>query len=144
MEVSEVRVYVAGRTTDTERVNVLQEQLRKRGHTITYDWTRNVAEVVADPALYNPGYALGCAEQDWDGVNTADVMIALCARGWLGTAIEIGIALQAGVPIVMVGNPERDCVFFYLPAVYGCKEVEDAIDTAEHVYTRSREAAIAE
>lgn len=144
MEVSEVRVYVAGRTTDTERVNVLQEQLRRRGHDITYDWTYNVKEVIADPALYTPEYASMCAYNDHAGVVQADVVIALCARGWLGTAIEMGIALQAGVPVVMVGNPERDCVFFYLSSIYGCKEVEDAIDTAEHVFTRTREAALAE
>lgn len=139
-----MRIYVAGRTTEADRVNKVQKMFTDRGHTITYDWTVNVKETEADPELYTVAYARYCAERDWDGVVSADVVVALMADGLLGTAIEIGMAIQTGVPVVLVGDVPRECVFFELPTVFRCHTDKAARPVAEQAYGRAREQALSE
>lgn len=115
-----MRIYVAGRTDDILRIKRMQNACKLNGHKITYDWTENVN---AQSLALNSGVVVDdntkrqYAEKDLVGVYSSDLLIACCAPGWLGTAIEFGLALAWNKPIWLVGTPERESVFFELAHV---------------------------
>jgi hypothetical protein len=55
-------------------------------------------------------------------------VIVMCAPDLLGTAIEIGMAIAWGRPIWLVGQPDRDSVFFYLENVRRFKNELEVFD----------------
>jgi nucleoside 2-deoxyribosyltransferase len=115
-----VRIYVAGRTNDIKRVREMQDLCRKAGHEITEDWTQNVnAQAIRaeDDGVTLPSEFKRYAMNDVRGVRSADMIVVMCGPALLGTAIEIGIAIEREIPVVLVGETDRDSVFFYLPNV---------------------------
>lgn len=124
-------VYVAGKTDDYENVRSVQELCRRVGLHVTHDWTETVEAngaglkgKISDELRREFAYA------DAEGVREADLLIMLCSPGLCGTLIEFGIAAEREMPIVVVGTPERDSVFFELEDVSRC---EDILDLEDHL-----------
>lgn len=114
------KVYVAGKTNNYREVREVQQICRSLGLEITHDWTQVIGEVGEDGGL--KGEASDSKRQQWaiddvQGVRAADLFIMLCSPGVCGTLIEFGIAVELELPIVIIGTPERDSVFFELPNV---------------------------
>jgi nucleoside 2-deoxyribosyltransferase len=111
-----MKVYVAGRTNDLARVKRAQEWCRQQDWQITYDWTENVnaQSVRAESGGTDPATLRQYALNDRQGVRDADLVIVMTGPNLLGTAIEIGMAIERDTPVWLVGEPERDSVFFYL------------------------------
>ena len=84
-----MRVYVAGKTHDYERIREIQGALRAEGSVITHDWTSAVEHhgpehEVVDPS---PVEQAMYAEADRRGVVQSDLVIALghpmvCGNLW--------------------------------------------------------------
>lgn len=113
-------IYVAGKTDDWPRVRQAQEFCERLGHRITYDWTKTVERVGAAVELtgeITEEFRCECAEEDRRGVREADLLIMLTFPGLCGTLIEAGMALGLGTPVLVIGDPERNSVFFALPEV---------------------------
>jgi hypothetical protein len=123
------RVYVAGSTKDTERINVVQRWCLDVGWEITFDWTGPEGEI------RNPRggadfetQAGGWAEAPEKGAEISTREIAACCAadltillfppkgGGLGCWIEMGATLASGGDVWVV-EPGRDSVFWMHPRV---------------------------
>lgn len=114
-----MRVYVAGRTSELERVNRVQQALRDEGHTISFDWTENPASGIRHdwsddvPAAEERSIAEMRAI-----VEDSDALVLLWKDGACGALFETGMAMAFGDRMqVVVSEPTRESVFFYLPWV---------------------------
>lgn len=113
-----MRVYVAGRTSMIAEVRIVQSWLRGEDHEITHDWTKTV-EAHGDGVKgeLDDDFRRECAELDMDGVIAADAFIMLTGENMSGTLIELGAALMRQLPCAVIGEPERDSVFYELEFV---------------------------
>jgi nucleoside 2-deoxyribosyltransferase len=123
-----VKIYVAGKTNDWERVRRVQNLCKRYGHEITFDWTKSVEVAGLDDGLVDPADRLAAAQNDLKGVHDCQLVIALVDHANLsGTLIEIGIAIGTGKSVWTVGEPDRRSVFYDLPFV---KQIPDLLDLA--------------
>lgn len=119
-----MKIYVAGKTDDWERVRTVQNMLKKLGHEITFDWTEIVEKVGPDTGLTaDDEFRRKCAESDRTGTDEADLLVMLCYPGLCGTLIEFGMAAARRIPIIVIGEPERNSVFFALDHVIMADEI---------------------
>lgn len=119
---SPLRVYVAGRTGDLDRVNRVQEICRDAGCVISFDWTGPEGDIRTDWRREVPR-ASELAKRELDAVATSDALV-ICGpdpHGGLGCFIETGMAMAYGLPIFVI-EPVRESVFWYLPRVVKCQE----------------------
>lgn len=114
-----MKVYVAGRVSELDRVQRVQRLVRSAGHTISFDWTQwgsLDADHTADP---RKRYIL--ARKERDGVADADFLI-LCwndheERSMLGALLETGMAMGAGKRVILLGC-DRESVFWSIGGVF--------------------------
>lgn len=115
-----IRYYIATALERAEDHRRLSDALNARGWTCTYDWT-------AHGSVQGQGAArmAEVAEAEMRGVIGADVVIVLLPGG-RGTHAEMGIAIGAGIPVVLVGDASarlgadgREFSFYYAPGVVG-------------------------
>lgn len=124
-----MRVYVAGSTKDTKRINVVQRWCRELGWEITFDWTGPEGEICnprggADFQNAAGGWAEApekgaeISTREVEACRTADLTILLFPpqSGGLGCWIEMGATLASG-GMVWVVEPRRDSVFWMHPQV---------------------------
>lgn len=109
-------VYVAGKTHDYMRVREVQRAVKRLGHYITYDWTRDVERHGPDNEISVPTNEdmIYYAMLDLKGVREAEALIVLGHPRLCGALIEMGIAVALGIPIHMV-EVEQYSVFWHLP-----------------------------
>lgn len=101
-----MRIYIAAKFEDQERVRHIMEWLRLAGHVITHDWTAN-AQVNREQA-----------QADLDGVMTADALLLVVEKhfNYCGALVEFGVALGRGIPIYVLGSAlDERCIFMRLP-----------------------------
>lgn len=105
-----MRVYVAGSMYEPGimEVRFVQEALRRCGHEISYDWTKDPISETGDP---DDRRAL--AEAEKEGVLTADLLILLDHNRPRGALIETGMALGAGIDTIVFLEPNRSPSLFY-------------------------------
>lgn len=128
LRTSGARVFVATGFRQQKLAQDLMSALKLRGHVITCDWTRPVPGMsAADKAV-----------ADHRGVVEAEVVIAVMTLKdyeYKGTWTEIGIALGAGRPVLLVTpftkSEDATCaknVYFWHPAITrGIVSVEDLL-----------------
>ena len=113
-----MRYYIATALERAGDRNALAKALNARGWSCTYDWT-------AHGSVQGQGAArmAEVAAAELLGVITADVVIVLLPGG-RGTHCELGAALAARVPVVLVGHATdlfdasgRKCSFYSHPGV---------------------------
>lgn len=113
------RIYVATGFMNYRTAREWMNDLREAGHTITHDWT-NTDEFdqyglpMGGKLTREKNIEYGTA--DMEGVRQADVVVLLPYLSLYGALIEAGMAIALGKR-VMVLQPTRDSVFWYLPAV---------------------------
>lgn len=111
-------VYVAGRTSDIERVRRIQKMFIDRGYIVTFDWTGPNGEIRKDwdGMAHSRGQRLAVVELS--AVASADVTVLVWKdpednrQGMVGALIEAGAALAFGNHLWIL-NPSRDSVFFH-------------------------------
>ena len=113
-----MNVYVAGKSTDLDRVKRVMNIVREAGHKITFDWTSEEGEIRSGMGWReDPEKACEIAEKEVSAVLTADLVILCHDRSILGGAIETGIAVGQGIPVMVLDPEVRNSVFWYLPWV---------------------------
>jgi Fe2+ transport system protein FeoA len=123
LRTASVRVFVASGWIERAGAAEVMRQLRALGCTITHDWT---VPQSTDPAR--------TAALDLAGVRAAEVVVAVMAHPsyeYKGTFTEIGIALGARIPVLLV-SPFKDgnqavCarnVYFHSAELERCESVE--------------------
>ena len=102
-----MKLYVAGKWEEAERVREVMWALVDAGHTITFDWTRN--EQMSEAA----------AESDWDGVMKADALVLVVEKDlpYKGAMAEFGMAVARRIPIYVIGSHNDSNIFMRLPFV---------------------------
>jgi nucleoside 2-deoxyribosyltransferase len=124
-----LNIYVAGRTNNVAGVRLVQTMVRENGHTVTHDWTQIVEELgggVGDAHVQaSRDEKREYARADREGVSQADLVIAVCSPQLCGTLIEIGMALIKRKPVWLLGEPERETVFFELEEVVRLENERD-------------------
>jgi hypothetical protein len=126
----EPSVYVAGRTSDVERVRRVQQMFRDQGWKIAFDWTGAEGEIRKgwgnlpgeenDLSTTDAGRMI--AHKECVACTSADLIVLLWKdgdgprTGMLGALIEVGMGIASDVDIWVVGAT-RDSVFFCLPSV---------------------------
>ena len=121
------RIYVAGGTSDIERVNDVQSIARAFGCEITFDWTGGEGELRTDGSWNTaPENGAELAAREIAACVSADLVIVLCPPSGqgLGCWIEMGAALACGAEVWVV-EPERDSVFWQHPRVIQLSGIAD-------------------
>lgn len=117
-----MRVYVAASLLDDDRVCAVRDELRSRGHEITYDWTRKDGYAVT----WEEEERRRVASTEIDAVVDADVAIFL-APGGRGAHVEMGAALATATPVLMCCEVEpKFSLFYYHPLVKCVVETDPA------------------
>lgn len=104
------RVYIAGPWTQRPKAIAAAKRLKAEGCEVTSRWH----DIHGDS--HDPGVLKREAMNDWNDIRKADVLLLLNLEKSEGKAVEQGIALEAGKPIVAIG--EKTNVFQYLDGHY--------------------------
>lgn len=122
-------IYVAGKTDDWERVRRIQEAVCSEGHCITHDWTAKIEEDGEDVGLKADERSRAeWADDDKTGVRQAQlVIVCVDFEGLSGTLIELGMALAYEIPVIVVGEPERNSIFFSDPIITRVPHEDDVV-----------------
>jgi nucleoside 2-deoxyribosyltransferase len=110
-----MRVYVAGKWEEKRRVSEVMRLLESEGHVITYDWTKH-------PDTTNDDELAEQAWEDYTGVRQAEAFVGVFEKprpqpDTGGTYVELGIALDRGIPVYILGHEADHCIFTRLPQV---------------------------
>jgi nucleoside 2-deoxyribosyltransferase len=113
-----MRVYVAGKFADRERVREVQALVRARGHSISWDWTDQ-----GKGQTITPEEQRAIAERDLKGVRDADAFVLVIEQPYIykGPWVELGAALAFNIPVYVLG--ESTCVFLHMPSVHPFEEL---------------------
>lgn len=122
-----MNIYVASKFENVDEVRRIQALLRSWGHSITFDWTPELAQSIE---LAKHGDSLDIQAQqdkaaicDFRGALMCDVLVLIPYPGLKGALVEMGIALGAGREVIIVGDlGPSDNVFRHLPQVYTVEE----------------------
>ncbi len=122
------RVYVAGPWVDREVTKLLADKVEALGHTITHKWWKYEGESQNDETKE---FLLQCAVDDVQGVATADVVLVNNTAKSEGKAVEQGMAIVLGIPILCITpgdvKPSSN-IFHYLPCYRHFKTVDEAME----------------
>ncbi len=140
-----MKIYVAGKWKEREKIRSLMDMFEARGHIITCDWTNHIApernERVDGHGIFNKEYNWSknvdwaqnghktYAEEDLEGVKTCDIIVAYMPDPdifYKGAWIEIGIALGLNKMVVIIGK-DITTVFLGLPNIVVVQYKEEAI-----------------
>lgn len=116
------KIYIASGLGNADRVRALRDQFARHGVSLTFDWTEGGFRST-------PEEAAKVAQQEVAGVTSAACLL-LVLPGGRGSHFEAGIALHAGIPIVLLHDHpsgERLLAFHHLPELIKCSEECDAI-----------------
>ena len=100
-------IYVATKWEVREKAAELMAELKRRGHTITYDWTKHEQESEAQAVI------------DLQGVMAADALVVIADQPYefRGTYTEMGVAAARNIPILLIGTGADRNIFTKLPIV---------------------------
>lgn len=106
-----MKIYVAGKWEDRQRISHIMRILEGMGEEITCDWTHHEYEDESYPDQY--------AVDDAEGVKGADLYIGVFLDDYQyrGALVEMGIALGVGIPIWLYGSKQDNCIFSHHPSV---------------------------
>jgi nucleoside 2-deoxyribosyltransferase len=119
-------IYLAAPWVDKENMETFAKQFNAEGHHITHRWW-NVEE--AFEGTGKEKVLERYANEDYEGVATADALILFNTAKSEGKAVEQGIALAKGIPIIAIGKlgEMSKNVFHYLPDYIWVDSIEDAL-----------------
>lgn len=122
-----MRIYVAAKFEEKERVKALYDALEKAGHQITHKWIGEDASGLVGEALKS--YLRTQADRDVEGVVSCDVLVLLPHEKGRGLYVELGVALAFVKPVVAVGSLESapNCIFLTTDEVVWVEEDEDVV-----------------
>jgi nucleoside 2-deoxyribosyltransferase len=135
-------VYIAAPWTEREAAKQAASLLEAAGYTVTEPWWEHPVVDVEHLSDHTEELR-NQASKDWQGVRRADALLLLNLKASEGKAVEQGLALAAGIPIVAVGQPgvPYPNVFHFLPHYYWVGSVEEALVTLDKVLGVERRAA---
>ena len=124
------RVYIAAPWIERPRAVAAAARLRESHIEVTSRW-HDIHGDSHDPVVLKRE-----AQHDWDDIRSADALLLLNLSKSEGKAVEQGIALEHGIPIVAIGD--RTNVFHYLDGQYTFVDtIGQAIDALPYFEPRT-------
>ncbi len=131
-----MKIYVAGKLSDINRVQSLQDVLRHLGHEITHDWTPYIEEWAAlrasgEADKFFVSFKMKVGEANMRGVEAADLLVWLYSGGSEGAFAELGAALTRNIPIfVLKEDPVyySDSAYLYIRGVSVFKTMQELMN----------------
>lgn len=123
-----MKVYVAARFFDKEKVKEIYKRLKSDGHELSADWTWHVN---SKPYSDNPKRCEEYSIEDLNGIINCDVFILLTNKETgAGTSTELGAAIALNVSsnkpkIYVVGEHIGNNMFYFHPSVNIRKTIEE-------------------
>lgn len=122
-----MKIFVAARFGQKEEVRALYEELGKRGHKITLDWTKHKP---IKPYIDNQELSARYSNEDITGVFDCDIFILLADEAGTGMHIEFGAALITSIicggepRIYVVGENNARSMFYFHPSIKRVENIE--------------------
>lgn len=113
-------VYLAAPWIHRASMVPVQDQFEAAGLEVTSRWIK------LHPQTADPVQLRLQAEEDYDDVVSSDYFVLFNTAKSRGKETELGIALEAGCSVILVGPPEGN-VFYHLPQVTQVESAEAAI-----------------
>jgi nucleoside 2-deoxyribosyltransferase len=112
-----MRIYLAGPWVDRDKMPAIAKQIEAMGHTITHPWWQYEGESQENESLE---FLENCARQDVRAVRTADMIVVYNSAKSEGKAVEQGLAIAYGIPIICItqGVKPSSNIFHYLTKLY--------------------------
>lgn len=123
-------VYIAAPWADKADIPAIAKQLTARGHKITHKWW-DYPDIPEDGKA--DSYLKDCALNDLAGVYDAEVLLLINSKKSEGKAVEQGVAICQGIPIIAVGvrGAASKNVFHYIDNYIWVKDLADALEVLD-------------
>lgn len=121
-----MKIYIACTLSRLPDHNAIRDHLLPYGIELTHDWTRAcpwVAETMdgihGREAWDRMSEIEQTANAEIEGVRDADILVALVDQAGRGTHCELGAALTAGIPVLLIGTEDAiwgepyTCAFYH-------------------------------
>ncbi len=128
---SEVKVYVASRFNNQQKVKEIYRELIENGFEITVDWTKHKK---VKPYEKNPKMSEKYSKEDIEGVKDSDILILLTTENpGKGMFVEMGAAIIVNIltgkpKIYIIGDYNKQSLFYFHPNVKRLNTIEDVIE----------------
>ena len=125
-----MKVYIAAKFKDKEKVKKLNELFKKKGYKLSGDWTDHIQ---VSPYNKEPKRSTAYAIEDMNGAKNCDVFILLTNEvGGTGSSTELGAAILSHIlfnkpKIYVVGKDIGVNMFYFHPSVNQRKTIEDVL-----------------
>lgn len=131
-----MNIYIANIFAERDQMPAIAQKFEDAGHVITHPWwnVENIPYVEKTSELKKLHATL-----DANGVLKADLMVLLNTGKSEGKAVEQGLAIAKGLPIIAVGTPGEHSknIFHWLPNYKWVSSVDDAlavVNAIESIY----------
>lgn len=115
-------IYVCASFEDAPLVKEIEKQLIKKEFEITSNWTDHIHD----------SEMLKYMDEDIEGIQRADLLLVWHnGRNSGGKLIEIGMALQKGIPVYLFGNPLSNIFRFRINYHKKQRFVDDIVKVIE-------------
>lgn len=131
-----MKVFVAARFGQKEKVRALYEELEKRGHEVIFDWTKHKP---IKPYIDNQELSARYSNEDIMGVFDCDIFILLADEAGTGMHIEFGAALITNIicggepKIYVVGEHNARSMFYFHSAVNRVNNTNELLDELDKI-----------
>ncbi len=125
-----MKVYIASKFKDKEKVKKLNKLFREKGYELSGDWTNHVQ---VRPYNKEPKRSKDYSIEDAAAVKDSDIFILLTnEEGGTGSSTELGVAISSnlilGKPkIYVVGEHVGVNMFYFHPSVNKKKTIEELL-----------------
>jgi hypothetical protein len=127
--------YIASAINNKDNVQAIYDQLKKRGHEVTTDWTLT-DDIPENDREKSSEYIRSIAKRDFEGIRECNVFVLLSdPPEGRSMYAELGIAISmleaSGKPRVYIVGPEnKESVFYFHPIVRRVESFEDVLKDA--------------
>jgi nucleoside 2-deoxyribosyltransferase len=129
-----MRLYLAAPWVDKDKMPERANQFLEVGHTITWQWWKT-PDIKEDNQENHRELTIQ-ANNDFNGVKDADILVLFNTAKSEGKAVEQGIALALGKPIIAIGklgDGVAKNVFHYMRNYVWVESVHDALKFIEPI-----------
>lgn len=123
-----MRIYIAAPWQCKAQAQKAAAALRREGHSIVSTWFEGVDEADA----YNETTYRAHAERDLSELGNADTLVVLNLEKSEGKAVEFGVALDAFMRLVVIGQRSHVNIFHYLQTVEHFETLDAFIEAERH------------
>lgn len=134
-----MKIYLAGKFEQKEKVRELYERIKEQGYDIHSDWTTHKP---ISPYEENIEIAKQYSEEDINGVEICDVFILLTdpIKG-TGSHVELGAAILSAIKfgrpkIYVIGEYNRESMFYFHPLVNRKKTIHEVLEDIKKCNTK--------